>query len=232
MLLRGASQSFAGFLFRFRLAVPPGDEPRGPRVACIVIFSRRRGEVRRPTTGGTEGSSRGATAYFTESVSHQAGVHTDEADGGGLRLLAGPAGFVCARVDHERARRWFSIQGLAHGPLDRLRGLFRWDGHEHELRHDVNIGAAYGTALRIEGVRERHLYRWIVLVCAMRRMLWGLYVSWDTDNTYLVLSHWDYDGTSIAENNDSLDPGGLRVHDLREYCGSAVHHTYCGGKLR
>merc|ERR1711934_1272793 len=66
----------------------------------------------------------------------------------------------------------------------------------------------------------------------MRRLFWGLYVSWSLDHTYLVLSHWHYGGTSIADNNDSLDPGGLRVHDLREYRGSAVVHADRRGELR
>ena len=87
---------------------------------------------------------------YIESVSNQAGFHINKADGVGLRLLAGPARAVCPRVDHERARCWFGIQGLAHGFMDRLRGLFRWDGHEHELRDDLDIGAAHGAALCIE----------------------------------------------------------------------------------
>ena len=35
-----------------------------------------------------------------------------------------------------------------------------------------------------------------------------------------------------ADNNDSLDTSGLRLHDLREYRRGAVFHTYCGGELR
>ena len=139
---------------------------------------------------------------------------------------------MCPCVNNECLSSRLSVPSLAHGPLDRLRGLSRRHGHVDELRHDLYIGAAYRKTFRIEGVRERHLYRWIVLVRTMRRMFWGLYVSWDTDNADLVLSHRYNDGTSIADNNDSLDISGLRLYDLREYCGSAVFDAHRRRELR
>ena len=48
-------------------------------------------------------------------------------------------------------------------------------GMSMSLRDDLYIGAADGKALCIAGVRERHLYRWIVLVCTMRCVFWGVY---------------------------------------------------------
>ena len=184
--------------------------------------------MRRSTTG-ENGFAKSATAYFTESVSHQAGVHTDEA--AAPVCSHAPARAVCARAIMNALVAGLHT-GLAHGPLDRLRGLPGGHGHEHVMRHDLDIGAADRKTFRIEGVRERHLYRWIVLVRTMRRMFWGLYVSWDTDNADLVLSHRNYDGTSIADNNDGFDLSGIRVHDLREHCGSALVHAYCGRELR
>ena len=62
-------------------------------------------------------------------------------------------------------------------------------GMSDELRDDLDIGAAHGAALCIEGVRERDLHGGELLVRAMRRLLRGLYLSWCPHDAHLVLSH-------------------------------------------
>ena len=54
----------------------------------------------------------------------------------------------------------------------------------------------------------------------MRLCLGCVYVSRCPYDAHLVLSHWHYGGTWVVDNNDSLDIGGLRLYDLREYCGA------------
>ena len=111
------------------------------------------------------------------------------------------------------------MPGLAHGPLDRLRGLFRWDGHEHVVRDDLDIGAAHGAAVCIEeyanGTYTAGSY-WCArcVVCLGVCTLVGLVT---TPIWYFLIGVWM--GPGFLDNNDSLDIGGLRVHDLREYCG-------------